>query len=159
MPTQKTSKDTLIVQAMQLFRRHGYYNTSIGDLSKACGIPKSHFYYYFPNGKEELMTEVVQAVRDYFDQRIFQIAYGASGTSIEKWSQIRSKLERIFINQQGGCIMGLTALETAFVAQEPKFLPAVKSYFQEMILALTRVFSENEPEETARLLAQRSVQD
>ncbi|MEO1382564.1 MAG: TetR/AcrR family transcriptional regulator [Bacteroidota bacterium] len=159
MPAQKTSKEKLIVQAMQLFRRQGYYNTSIGDLSKACDIPKSHFYYYFPDGKEQLMTEVIQAVRDYFDERIFQIAYQEGSSSGTRWSKIRAKLERIFMNQQGGCIMGLTALETAFIPEEPKFLPAVRSYFEEMILALAQIFAEQLPEEDSRIMAHRSVQD
>ena len=159
MPAQKTSKERLIVQAMQLFRRQGYYNTSIGDLSKACDIPKSHFYYYFPDGKEQLMDEVLMAVRDYFDQRVFQIAYKTEQSPESKWQQIRQKLERIFMNQQGGCIMGLTALETSFVPQEPRFVPAVRNYFEEMILAFAVLFQPVSSPEGAILLAQRSVQD
>lgn len=156
MPVQKTSKEEITVKAMQLFRKKGYFNTSIKDLSDACEIPKSHFYYYFKGGKVELMVEVLEAVRNYFSERVFPISRDQSLSNDEKWSKIAKKLHRIFMSQHGGCIMGLTTLEVSNVPEKEVFLPIIQSYFEEMMACLAIVYQDlDEPE----AIATKSVQD
>ncbi|MCI4668103.1 MAG: TetR/AcrR family transcriptional regulator [Bacteroidia bacterium] len=156
MPAKKTSKEELTVKAMQLFRKKGYFNTSIKDLSEACNIPKSHFYYYFKGGKVDLMVEVLEAVRGYFTERVFPIATNVDLSNEEKWSKIAEKLQRIFLSQKGGCIMGLTTLEISNAPEKDVFLPIIQSYFSEMINCIEGIYT-GQP--NSRELATRAVQD
>ncbi|WNJ19631.1 TetR/AcrR family transcriptional regulator [Pontibacter sp. G13] len=159
MPVKKTSKETLIVQAMKVFRRQGYHNTSIRDLSKACGIQKAHFYYYFPEGKTQLMAEILEAVKTFFSDRIAAVAYDESIAPEERLSQMATKLGRIFLGEQGGCIMGNTALETIHLAPEPAFMEVVRNYFAELIEALKFVYETQFDPETSQEFAERAIQD
>jgi len=155
MPAQKTNKEELIVKAMQLFRKKGYFNTSIKDLAEQCDIPKSHFYYYFKGGKEELMREVLEAVKTYFQQRVFPIAYQEDLSPDEKWAEISEKLQRVFLGQKGGCIMGLTTMETLHTSEKEIFHPIIKQYFDEMIGAIEILHaSESDPSKKAHMVVQ-----
>ncbi len=40
-------------RARDLFARHGYRNTTVEDIGRACGIGTSALYHYF-SGKEEI---------------------------------------------------------------------------------------------------------
>ena len=159
MPTQKTSREELIVKAMQVFRSQGYHHSSISTLAKACGIQKAHFYYYFPGGKKELMQAVLESVFQYFSERIFSIAYDQDLKPEEKLEAFLGKMERILLGGEGGCLMGITSLEVAFTAEQELLAPQLKSYFEEH----KRTYDSNhrlEPKELERALskAQKSGQ-
>lgn len=47
-------------EAFKLFFEKGYYGLSLQELVKRCDIPKGSFYYYFPDGKNQLLCEVVE---------------------------------------------------------------------------------------------------
>jgi len=53
----------IVNAAMQVLARQGYANTSLMDIAKEAGMSKGAVHYHFPT-KEELMTEVCQAVCD-----------------------------------------------------------------------------------------------
>jgi len=55
------SKNDIIKQGSELFRKQGYHNTGISDVLKACSIPKGSFYNYF-NSKEDFSIKVL----DYY---------------------------------------------------------------------------------------------
>lgn len=52
-----TLKD-IVVEARELFRRHGYDGASMGDLAERVGLKKASLYTRFPN-KEALAPEVL----------------------------------------------------------------------------------------------------
>lgn len=53
-------KELILSQAAQLFAEKGYYGLGLSELLKRCDIPKGSFYYYFPNGKIQLIQEVLE---------------------------------------------------------------------------------------------------
>ena len=40
----------------ELFAEKGYYGVGLKELLDSCGVPKGSFYYYFPNGKIDLLN-------------------------------------------------------------------------------------------------------
>ncbi|TAE46027.1 MAG: TetR/AcrR family transcriptional regulator [Bacteroidetes bacterium] len=159
MPAQKTSKEAILIAAMQVFRRQGFHHTSIADLAKSCGIQKAHFYYYFPGGKDELMEEVLKAVRQYVRERVLAWAYDESLSMEERMAKMTEKLGKMFFGVHGGCIMGNTALETSGLMLEPGFLDIVREYFHDTVQALSHLYREAMPEDLARERAMQAVQD
>ena len=53
-------KELILSEAANLFAEKGYYGLGLSELLKRCDIPKGSFYYYFPNGKIQLIQEVLE---------------------------------------------------------------------------------------------------
>ena len=53
-------KELILSQAERLFAEKGYYGLGLSELLKRCDIPKGSFYYYFPDGKIQLIQEVLE---------------------------------------------------------------------------------------------------
>jgi len=57
-------------EAFKLFFEKGYYGLGLQELLKRCGIPKGSFYYYFPDGKNQLLCEVVERTYNNMEEVI-----------------------------------------------------------------------------------------
>lgn len=53
-------KEMIIDKAIVLFTQKGYYGVGLQELLKECNVPKGSFYYYFPDGKKQLLNEVLE---------------------------------------------------------------------------------------------------
>lgn len=53
-------REKILSEAEKLFSQKGYYGLSLSELLKRCGIPKGSFYYYFPEGKIQLIQETLR---------------------------------------------------------------------------------------------------
>ena len=53
-------REMILSEAEKLFAEKGYYGLGLSELLKRCGIPKGSFYYYFPEGKIQLIQEVLE---------------------------------------------------------------------------------------------------
>ncbi|MBR5231339.1 MAG: TetR/AcrR family transcriptional regulator [Clostridia bacterium] len=53
-------RELILSEAEKLFAEKGYYGLGLSELLKRCGIPKGSFYYYFPEGKIQLIQEVLE---------------------------------------------------------------------------------------------------
>jgi TetR/AcrR family transcriptional regulator, transcriptional repressor for nem operon len=156
MPVVKTSKEEVVIKALQIIRQRGYANASMTDLAKACDIQPSHFYYYFKN-KEDLMSEILNLTHKYFKERIMVYTDDATLSPLEKLEKIFQKYEKAMNHGSGGCIMGNTILETAH--DDPPFLPIIKLFFEDFLIALSKIYQSKYTEGYARDLAEQVVQD
>jgi TetR/AcrR family transcriptional regulator, transcriptional repressor for nem operon len=156
MPVVKTSKEEVVLKALYVIRERGYANASMSDLAKACDIQPSHFYYYFKN-KEDLMTEILNLTHHFFKERIMVYADDAMLSPLEKLEKTFQKFEKTLNYGSGGCIMANTILETAH--SDPPFLAIVKLFFEDFLLALTKIYQVKYTEGYARDLAEQVVQD
>ncbi|MBR5560357.1 MAG: TetR/AcrR family transcriptional regulator [Clostridia bacterium] len=53
-------REMILREAARLFAEKGYYGLSLSELLKRCEIPKGSFYHYFPDGKIQLIQEVLE---------------------------------------------------------------------------------------------------
>lgn len=59
----KSNKKTMILEkAFELFRKNGYTDTKVEDITKKLGISKGSFYTYFKT-KEELLCELLESIK------------------------------------------------------------------------------------------------
>ena len=156
MPTVKTSKEEVLLKATHVIRQRGYAYTSMKDLAEACDIQPSHFYYYFKD-KEDLMTAILEGVLERFRENISVIADDDSLEPLEKLDKMLRKMGKSFVYTEGGCLMGNTVLETAYL--NPKFVDVLRDFFQEYIEALKKVYQSKFTEKFAQNLAEQVVQD
>ena len=68
MPVQKITREEILLKAQAVFRKQGYYHTSMNELAEACSLQKGSFYHYFPS-KESLMKEILESVQAYLKNK------------------------------------------------------------------------------------------
>lgn len=156
MPSVKTSREEVILKAAYVIRQRGYAYTSMKDLAKACEIQPSHFYYYFKD-KEDLMTAILESVLERFRQNISIIADDESLEPIDRIDKMLKKMAKSFLFTEGGCLMGNTVLETAYL--EPKFINVLREFFEAYIASLKKIYQAKFTEKYAQNLAEQVVQD
>jgi len=54
-----TTRDQIIQAACTLLEKQGYPATGLNEIVKESGTPKGSLYYYFPDGKEQIVSEAV----------------------------------------------------------------------------------------------------
>ncbi len=54
-----STRDLIIQAACKLLEKQGYPATSLDEIVKESGAPKGSLYYYFPDGKEQIVSEAV----------------------------------------------------------------------------------------------------
>ncbi len=154
MPVQKTTKEEIIKKAVEVFRKRGYYKTSMSDLATACGLQKGSFYYYFKS-KEQLMQAVLLTMHDYYTQKVFAIAYEDDLSSKQRLDKLFKKQAPILTDDLSGCLFGNMTLET--ISENPKFKELLRAFFSEWKAAFQHIFEENYSLEKAKDLAAQSV--
>ena len=154
MPIQKVTKEEILNKALDVFRRQGYFRTSMADLGQAVGLMKGSFYHYFAS-KEELMQEVLETLRHRLVQQAFRQAYEAGRPAVERLKGMHEALLPLMLYAPGGCIAGNTSLEAAKLV--PEFQVILQGIFRDWLSAYEHLFGENRDAETARSLACQTV--
>lgn len=154
MAKQKTTKDEIIKKAVEVFRKQGYYKTSMSDLAKACGLLKGSFYYHFAS-KEELMQAVLESVHGYYTHKVFSIAYEKGKTAQQRFEQLFEKQAPIMTEDLAGCLFGNMTLET--ISSNPEFKQFLQTFFNDWKAAFQHIFEENHSTEVAKALADQSI--
>lgn len=65
-------RELIMDEAFKLFFEKGYYGLGLQELLKRCGIPKGSFYHYFPDGKNQLLCEVVERTYKNMERAILE---------------------------------------------------------------------------------------
>lgn len=155
MPKIKTDKNTILKEALGVFYEKGYYSTTLSDLSKACGIEKPHFYYYF-NSKKGLMEEVLLYIHAVVKKLILNKAYNGNYTPGERLQIMMDNVVKLNLQVYPGCIMGNTVLETS--GTDDDFQPLLQNYFNDWIQALSHVYTSKYSKEEAEAMAEEDLQ-
>lgn len=156
MAKQKLDEETIVLEALKLFRSKSYHTTSMADIAKSCGILKGSLYHYF-NSKEELMMKVIQMVHKFFKKEVFSISYDTDLSVTERMTKMMARAERIFIDQETGSVDGNIGVETALVI--PEFRPIIQDFFEDFIEAIKNLYLSEFEEPKAKGLAIRSVSE
>ncbi|PSO77363.1 MAG: hypothetical protein BRC44_13665 [Cyanobacteria bacterium QS_4_48_99] len=154
MAAARAGREHLVQQALQLFKLHGYHNTTMADVGKAAGLLKGSVYYYF-DGKEQLAVEAMRHVRASSSKQIFSLAYDESRSPRERLANLTQAVEDYFIDSEGGCLMGNLALET--INTLPQFAQLIRAYFDEWRQALVHLLRSQYEQDRAGQLAQDAV--
>ncbi len=65
MPRPQSKKEAILQVATRLFSEHGYWDTSVNDISKATGVAEGTIFYHFQT-KEDLFLAVLQKFKEEF---------------------------------------------------------------------------------------------
>lgn len=106
-----TTRDKMVIGAMDLIRRRGVNATSVREVVRHTNTPRGSIKHYFPNGKLQLIHETVTLAGQEVSVNLKQLIdfYGinqALNKFIESWQQI---LENS--NFEAGCTVLAVAIE------------------------------------------------
>jgi AcrR family transcriptional regulator len=156
MPIQKITREEILLKTLEVFRRQGYYNTSMNDLAIACGLNKSTFYHYF-DSKEALMKVLLEETRQYLNKYVFSIAFDDNLTESERLAKFILKHKQNLLSRNGTCFIGNTTLETA--QNMPQFADILRGIFEDWTVALQRIYSARYSNDVAFKIAQQTVME
>jgi TetR/AcrR family transcriptional repressor of nem operon len=154
MPKQKVDEETIIIEALKLFRKQSYFNTSMSQIAEACGLQKGSLYHYFPS-KEDLMKRVIKMVHEFFKTNVFALAYDKSVPPQKRLENVFNAAESVFLDETKGNLLGNMGVETALMA--PEFNTLVQRFFLDFFHAVKTIYLDKYPEKIATELAERSV--
>ncbi len=154
MPKQKVDEQIIIIEALKLFRKQSYFNTSMSEIADACGLQKGSLYHYFPS-KEDLMRKVIKNVHEFFKTNVFNHAYDKSIPPQQRLENLFLAAEKVFLNEEKGNLLGNMGVETALMA--PEFNTLVQRFFLDFFHAVKTIYMDKYGEKIANELAERSV--
>jgi AcrR family transcriptional regulator len=64
MRSDAKPRDRLIEATGRLLQQQGYSGTGLNQILAESGAPKGSLYFYFPGGKEELVSEALRRIHD-----------------------------------------------------------------------------------------------
>ncbi|MCI1859447.1 MAG: TetR/AcrR family transcriptional regulator [Sporolactobacillus sp.] len=112
------SRDKIIQTATRLFQMNGYNATGLNEIIKESQSSKGSFYYYFPNGKEQLALEAIQSAKKSIMERL-TATLAAVSDPVEAINQLISNImgDLKRENKLQNISISLIALET-YLANE-----------------------------------------
>ncbi len=148
MRTTGDMRETILQQARQLFVEQGYAATSIKQIAKAAGCATSALYYYFEEGKPQILRGVVRASTDDTLQLVERVQ---EATSL---ADLLQRFGETILNSMPELITNSSWLQMEFV----RLPEEEKQYVQTMFTTLHRFLSSQiarfvQPEDQAAKLA------
>lgn len=131
---KKQKKRKILEKAFELFRKNGYMDTKVEDITKALGISKGSFYTYFKT-KEELLCELLESMKNSEMERYSKIEIDENPKkTLENFIKERFKSFLELLNNVDIGIMNSFAQNTNVGKFHEEMTKFFKSFIKENIL-------------------------
>ena len=109
-------KELILSEAEKLFAEKGYYGLGLSELLNRCGIPKGSFYYYFPDGKIQLIQEVLEYSYQRMRTRIAEWMMDEP-TALSAFSRMADRLSRGVVEKRmlASMLLSMIAIESVYL--------------------------------------------
>ena len=109
-------KELILSEAEKLFAEKGYYGLGLSELLNRCGIPKGSFYYYFPDGKIQLIQEVLEYSYQRMRSRIGEWM-ADEPTALSAFSHMADRLSRGVEGKRmlASMLLSMIAIESVYL--------------------------------------------
>ncbi len=131
MAKSVTERANLLSQLSEVFRAHGYEGATLALISQATGLGKGSLYNFFPGGKEQMATEVLVAIDQWFVDHIYKPLRATNDPS-KGIAEMFAAVDNYFRSGERVCLVGAVALG----ASRDIFGEKVKIYFAGWVDAL-----------------------
>ena len=143
-PASLSTRERLVVTAMQLFWEKGYGATSVADVLKSAGVNSGSLYHFFP-GKQDLLLAVLAAYREGIEPMLLAPAWRGVADPVERVFALLAGYRRAIVdtNCTYGCPIGSLALEIH--EPDPSVRVALAENFDAWVDAVQRCLDEAGP--------------
>ena len=113
-----TTKERLIRAGEALFRSQGYAGTGLKELADNAKAPWSSMYHFFPQGKEQMATEILGFASDYYARALAR-GFEARPNPVEAIDAIFAGEAEILkrSNFRDGCPIASVTLDVASTSE------------------------------------------
>lgn len=136
----------------EVFRTYGFEGASLARITEGTKLGKGSIYNFFPGGKEEMATAVLDEIDGWFRGQVFQPLRSA-GDARQGVEDMFTAVGRYFLSGQKVCLIGVFALG----AERDRFSDKVQAYFAEWIDALAVALVRGGRDEAAALALSEDV--
>jgi TetR/AcrR family transcriptional regulator, lmrAB and yxaGH operons repressor len=105
MPVSRTSKPELVSILMAEFRRVGYHELSLQQISIATGLGKASLYHHFPGGKAEMALEVLHEMQRWIDAEIIRPLNSGEGSPVARLRRTLDTLSNFYEEGSASCLL------------------------------------------------------
>jgi AcrR family transcriptional regulator len=144
----------LIHRLGTVFRAVGFDGASLTSLAEATGLQKASLYHRFPDGKEQMAREVLDAAAKWLDEHVLSVLKGG-GTPKERLREVAKRLDEFYSGGRQACL--LNVMSSPYLANGP-FGKSIKQMFDALIGALcAAVIDAGVDRKVARHRAEQAV--
>jgi AcrR family transcriptional regulator len=132
-----TTRERIVMAAMELFWEKGYHSTSIADILKKAGANSGSLYHFFP-AKQNLLTAVLDTYVEGIYPMLLDPAWDGVDDPIERIFALLARYRELLVETECffGCPIGNLALEM----HEPD--PAVREKLAANFSAWTKAIEQ-----------------
>ena len=131
---KKQKKRKILEKAFELFRKNGYMDTKVEDITKALGISKGSFYTYFKT-KEELLCELLESMKNSEMERYSKVEIDENPKkTLENFIKERFKSFLELLNNVDIGIMNSFTQNTNVGKFHEEMIKFFKSFIKENVL-------------------------
>jgi TetR/AcrR family transcriptional regulator, lmrAB and yxaGH operons repressor len=113
------SKADVIPQLISVFQRYGYEGSSITRFTEATGLKRASLYHYFPNGKSEMATAVLDHLSRALKEQLLAPLRSDRPPS-DRIRAMNQNVDAFYQHGQQNCLLALFSIgEGRDLFQEP----------------------------------------
>lgn len=131
------SKAKYIPHLLSLFRQYGYDGATLTKISEATGLGKASLYHHFPNGKDQMVTTVLDMLQDFMQTNVL-LALQSEGDVLTKFQKMCDRLTEVYERGEKPCLFAILLMGSA----RDVFHIQVKTIFQMWIDKMIEVLVE-----------------
>jgi len=113
MPAPLISRDEVVSRLFTAFRTFGYEGATLARLSAATGLGRASLYHYFPDGKEGMVREVLDAARRWLLDNVKAPLERKAGSRASNLRAAMRALGAGYDNGQASCLVNLLGVGDA----------------------------------------------
>mgnify|MGYP001317691722 CR=1 FL=1 len=121
------TRNSIVEASMNLFARRGYHGTSIAQIAEATGLTKGALYWYF-KGKEDLFLNVLDTIRDKWQQAVMDRVEATEGT-IRKLEQLFDATSELVAGEGAPFSMHLFLVSAGAQPEMREFEDAIRAAY------------------------------
>jgi AcrR family transcriptional regulator len=138
MPRETPSKDKLVAQLLDAFRRYGYEGASMACLAEVTGMGKTNLYHNFPGGKQEMAQAALERVNTWLETSVLKLL-NSSAPPLEKLHHMCEQVNVFFKSGENSCLWAVLALGQA---SDDLFHQEIKTALSAWITTLAKVLQQ-----------------
>ncbi|NQY79828.1 MAG: TetR/AcrR family transcriptional regulator [Candidatus Caenarcaniphilales bacterium] len=105
MPSKSLKKEALLPQLLEIFRTIGYEAASLSKISELTGLGKASLYHHFPNGKQQMIEEVLVFVENWMHENVFFVLRSEDKPE-NKLEKMCNALNGLYNGGKSACLIG-----------------------------------------------------
>lgn len=129
-----------------VFRKHGYDASSLSIIQKATGMSKSSLYYKFPNGKSQMVEEVIEARGEWLRDNVF-VPLRDDRQPATRIKEMFGFVDQHYEHGISACLLGVLALSDSAT----QYSAGLSEIFREWIEALSVPLKDGGVDEPAAI--------